>query len=226
LRLAAVVGAGLALRLAVAFGPLRHLPLVSDAADYAGQAAQMARGDPVPAYYWPPGTSYVIAAFYDVLGVHPWVAKLSAILVDAANVALVAMLAARLVTNRCVPIVAGGLYAAYPSAVLMAAQPFSLQRRTLSTDDEARNFAGGSPAVTPSSTSLSPAARPISVCEQEVGHVAVLVQDDFALRTLVVARREERTHRGLRAAAAPALPWPRQTRGDALRARMSLYGRH
>ena len=90
-RLAAVVGAGLALRLAVAFGPLRHLPLVSDAADYAGQAAQMARGDPVPAYYWPPGTSYVIAAFYDLLGVHPWVAKLSAILVDAANVALVAM---------------------------------------------------------------------------------------------------------------------------------------
>jgi len=127
LRLAAVVGVGLVLRLTVAFGPLRHLPLVSDAAGYAGQAAGMARGDPVPAYYWPPGTSYVIAGFYDVLGVHPWVAKLSAILVDAANVGLVAALAARLVADRRAPLVAGVLYAVFPSAVLMAAQPFSLQ---------------------------------------------------------------------------------------------------
>jgi 4-amino-4-deoxy-L-arabinose transferase-like glycosyltransferase len=121
-----LLGSALALRVVVVFGFLHSMPVVSDAAEYAAQGRRLAHDFPGGfAYYWPPGTSYFLAPLYFLFGDGAWVAKAGSILVDVACVALVALLAEKVVSNKRAVVAAGWLYALYPSAVLTAGQPYS-----------------------------------------------------------------------------------------------------
>jgi 4-amino-4-deoxy-L-arabinose transferase-like glycosyltransferase len=121
-----LLGAAAALRVAVVFGALHKLPLVSDAGEYARQAAAMSHHFPgPPAYYWPPGQSLYLLPFYEAFGASAAVAKSASILVDLAVVALTVLLAARVVVGRAAALVSGWTMALLPSAVLMSGEPYS-----------------------------------------------------------------------------------------------------
>ena len=121
-----LLATALALRVAVVFVALRHMPIVSDADAYAEQARRLAHGFPGSfAYYWPPGTSYFLAPLSYLVGGGDWVGKAASIAVDVACVALIVLLASRCVRDRRIAFTAGWIYALYPEAVLTAGQPYS-----------------------------------------------------------------------------------------------------
>ncbi len=101
-------------------------PLTSDAAAYSEQAESFGgdfRGD--EQYYWPPGTSYVLAAFYELLGAGRWSARVAMILVSLATVVATVLLARRVLRDEAQARTAGWVMALLPSAVFMPSQPFS-----------------------------------------------------------------------------------------------------
>jgi 4-amino-4-deoxy-L-arabinose transferase-like glycosyltransferase len=122
-----LLGTALGLRLLCSLLLIAGWPLVSDGAAYSGQAERMI-GDapgPVGAFYWPPGTSYVLAAAYEVLGSGRVAARLAMIAVSMASVVAVVLLARRVVRDSASVRLAGWIMAVLPSAVFMPSQPFS-----------------------------------------------------------------------------------------------------
>lgn len=113
--------AGLAVRAVVAFGLLRGLPLVNDALQYSDQAKEFLGSFPgKAAYYWPPGSSLLLACAYAVLGSSEAVAKGVMVLLGTAAVPLTARIA-REVDPRS-EAAAAWIAALYPPAVMLVAE--------------------------------------------------------------------------------------------------------
>jgi 4-amino-4-deoxy-L-arabinose transferase-like glycosyltransferase len=121
---ALILGAALSLRVAVGFGWLRAMPMVSDARDYFELGAQLASGDKVGAFYWPPGESLVLAAGFAVLGPTVWAARAVTIATSVATVALVVLVAAEL-AGRQAARAAGWIAALYAPSVLLCGQTYA-----------------------------------------------------------------------------------------------------
>jgi 4-amino-4-deoxy-L-arabinose transferase-like glycosyltransferase len=120
-----LVGLAVGARAVTALGVLGSMPIVSDAAAYSDQAATMVQGDPLEGFYWPPGTSYVLAAGYELFGVHPWVARLTMILLGVVAVVTTTLIASRLLRDRRAVLFAGAIVALSPELVLETAQPYA-----------------------------------------------------------------------------------------------------
>jgi 4-amino-4-deoxy-L-arabinose transferase-like glycosyltransferase len=121
-----VLGVALAVRVAVVFGPLGSMPLVSDAWFYSEGAKLLAArfpGDRV--FFWPPGTPFVLALAYSAFGEGLLVARAVAIALATACVGLTMLLAARAVRDPRAAAWAGWIAALYPPAILMSGQPYS-----------------------------------------------------------------------------------------------------
>lgn len=115
-----------ALRVAFSLVAVHPWPLTADAAEYSRQAEELLRDFPgSEQYYWPPGTSYVLAPAYAVFGASAVIARLVMIAVSVASVVACVHLARRLVVDERVAWRAGWVLALMPSAVLMPSQPFS-----------------------------------------------------------------------------------------------------
>jgi 4-amino-4-deoxy-L-arabinose transferase-like glycosyltransferase len=121
----ALVGAAFAVRTIVALGILHSLPIVSDASAYSAQAADIVHGKASYPYYWPPGTSYVLALSYWTFGVHAWVARGLMIVVSTLSVLTTALLARRLLKVWPAAALAGWVLALYPGIAMLAAEPFA-----------------------------------------------------------------------------------------------------
>lgn len=122
----ALVSTALLLRALVALGLLGNMPLFSDAAAYSNQGADLVHGvnQDFP-YYFPAGTSYVLAAGYWLFGIHLWVAHVLMIALSVLAVVTTAQLALRLLREVRPALLAGWVLALYPGMAMMAAQPFS-----------------------------------------------------------------------------------------------------
>lgn len=122
-----LIGVAAAARALFAFGVLGSMPLVSDADAYGQQAAAMVHGTAAGAYYWPPGTSYLLAGGYAIFGVHEWVAHLLMVLLGVVSVVTTTLIAARVLRDRRAVIFTGFIVALAPEMAIMAAQPYSLE---------------------------------------------------------------------------------------------------
>ena len=120
-----LIGVALLGRVIVAMGILHNMPLFSDASAHSIQATEIVDGVNHFPYYFPVGTSYVLAAGYWAFGVHLWVAHALMVLVSVGSVVTTALLAQRLFRNPRVAILAGWILALFPGMWMMAAQPFS-----------------------------------------------------------------------------------------------------
>ncbi len=127
-------------RIVVALGLLHSLPITSDAKAYSVQAIDMVHGKAHFPYYWPPGTSYLLAAGYWLFGVHAWVARVMMILVSALSVLTTTLLARRLLRPWPAATAAGWILALYPGVIMLSAEPFA-QDLTLLTLTAAALFA-------------------------------------------------------------------------------------
>jgi 4-amino-4-deoxy-L-arabinose transferase-like glycosyltransferase len=121
----ALIGVALLARVIVAGLLLHDMPLFSDASAHSIQATEIVDGVNHFPYYFPVGTSYVLAAGYWVFGVHLWVAHALMILISVGSVVTTALLARRLVKDPRAAILAGWALALYPGMWMQAAQPFS-----------------------------------------------------------------------------------------------------
>jgi 4-amino-4-deoxy-L-arabinose transferase-like glycosyltransferase len=138
LKVMILVGLGLALRLALAFatGVDREPRFGTDQFEYDNYAWNLAQGRgyrgvspdvPDPDHltaYRPPGTSLVWAGLYRVVGHHPAAPRIVNCLIGAATVALVYLLGRRAFGERT-GLIAAAAYAAYPTALLYAAELLS-----------------------------------------------------------------------------------------------------
>jgi 4-amino-4-deoxy-L-arabinose transferase-like glycosyltransferase len=129
-----LVAVALLLRVIVVFGVFGRMPFYSDASEYSQQAYQLINHPNGHAYYWPVGTSYVLAAGYWLLGAHAWVARAVMILVSIGSVVTTAFLARRLVRDTRVALLAGWVLALNPGMAMQASQPFSMDVTLLSVN--------------------------------------------------------------------------------------------
>jgi 4-amino-4-deoxy-L-arabinose transferase-like glycosyltransferase len=121
-----LLGVALLARLVFSFGLIADWALVSDGSAYSDQAIRlMAPGPDTQEYYWPPGTSYVLQAAYEVFGVSRHVARLTMIAVSLGSVVATVLLARRVLADDRAARIAGWVLALVPSAVFMPSQPFS-----------------------------------------------------------------------------------------------------
>jgi 4-amino-4-deoxy-L-arabinose transferase-like glycosyltransferase len=121
----ALIGTALFLRAFVAFVVLGQMPIFSDARGYSDQAVNLIDGNTHHPYFWPPGTSYLLAAGYWVFGVHAWVARLLMIAVSVLSVVTTTLIARRLLRDTRAALLAGWILALYPGMIMQSAQPFS-----------------------------------------------------------------------------------------------------
>jgi 4-amino-4-deoxy-L-arabinose transferase-like glycosyltransferase len=123
---AALLSTALALRLVFSLVLVAGWPLVSDGSAYSEQAKAFTHhfGGTEP-YYWPPGTSYVLAVAYEVFGSGRTVARLAMIVISLLSVVATVFLARRVLTDTRGVRLAGWILAVQPSAVFMPSQPFS-----------------------------------------------------------------------------------------------------
>lgn len=112
-------------RATVALGLFHSLPIHSDAGAYSQQAADMVHGKSAYPYFWPPGTSYFLAAGYWLLGVHAWVARVLMIFVSVLSVLTTTLLAHRLLRRWPAAALAGWTLALYPGMGMLAAEPYA-----------------------------------------------------------------------------------------------------
>ncbi len=121
-----ILAAALLARVVVAFGVFPGLPLTSDAADYAADAAALLGDFPghVP-YYWPPGTALALAPFFALLGPGAAAARVATCLLGVIQVALVLGLAGRCLADRPAARAAGWLMALNPAWLLWGLLPYS-----------------------------------------------------------------------------------------------------
>lgn len=122
-----LLAVALGVRAVVSLLVLGGMPLVSDASAYARQGLLLADGLPHPAYYWPPGTSYYLAAFFRALGDSTEVARLAQIALGGISVVVTVLLARRVVKTETAAWLSGWIAALYPALILHAAQPFSYE---------------------------------------------------------------------------------------------------
>src|ERR1700730_13932167 len=120
-----LIGTAFLLRAFVAFVVLGQMPIFSDARAYSDQAVNLIHGNSHHPYYWPPGTSYILAAGYWAFGVHAWVARLLMIIVSVISVATTALIARRLLRGTRTALLAGWILALYPGMIMQSAEPFS-----------------------------------------------------------------------------------------------------
>ena len=123
---ATLLGVALLLRVIFALLVVWDYPLVSDANEYSNQAVRFLDEFPGDTqYYWPPGTSYVLALFYEVFGAGRVAARVAMILLSVAAVATTVLLARRVLRDERAAWLSGWVLALLPSAIFMPAQPFS-----------------------------------------------------------------------------------------------------
>jgi 4-amino-4-deoxy-L-arabinose transferase-like glycosyltransferase len=122
----ALIGVALLFRVVVTMGLLGSMPLFSDGAAYATQGADIVEGirQDRP-YYFPAGTSYLLAGFYWVFGTDLWVTHMAMIVVSVAAVVTTTLLALRLLRSVQPALLAGWALALYPGMWMAASQPFS-----------------------------------------------------------------------------------------------------
>jgi 4-amino-4-deoxy-L-arabinose transferase-like glycosyltransferase len=121
----ALIGAALLVRTIVAFGVFGQMPILSDARGYSDQAVRIVHGNTHHPYYWPPGTSYLLAAGYWLFGVHTWVARALMISVSVLSVVTTTLVARHLLRDVRAALLAGWILALYPGMIMQSAQPFS-----------------------------------------------------------------------------------------------------
>jgi 4-amino-4-deoxy-L-arabinose transferase-like glycosyltransferase len=123
----AILGTAIVVRLALAFGLLGHMPMVSDAESYDDFAAKLAQDFPGhDAYYWPPGNAFLLAAAYALTGKSVVVARLLMLALSTASVWLVVLLARELSRgNQRVAAAAGWLAALYVPALFLVGQSYA-----------------------------------------------------------------------------------------------------
>lgn len=122
----ALVATALLLRVVVTMGVLGSMPLFSDGAAYSVQGADLVNGiHQDRPYYFPAGTSYLLAGFYWIFGVHLWVTHAAMIIVSVLAVVTTALLALRLLREVRPALLAGWILALYPGMWMAASQPFS-----------------------------------------------------------------------------------------------------
>ncbi len=113
-------------RALIVFIPLGTMPLVSDAFDYFDQARRLLADFPGDrAYFWPPGTPFFLALIRVLFGPSVAAARLGMIALSVATVALAALIADRVSSERRVVESTGWLGALYPPAILMSSQTYS-----------------------------------------------------------------------------------------------------
>ena len=121
----ALLGTALLLRLFVNFVVLGQMPIFTDAKEYSDQAVDLINGNTHHPYYWPPGTSYLLAGGYWVLGIHDWVAKGLMTVLSMFSVVTTVFLARRLLNDTRAALLAGWAIAIYPAIVMQIATPES-----------------------------------------------------------------------------------------------------
>jgi 4-amino-4-deoxy-L-arabinose transferase-like glycosyltransferase len=121
----ALIGTAVLLRIIVSFVVLGSMPIFSDAKNYSGQAVDLLHGRTHLPYYWPPGTSYVLAAGYWLFGIHRWVAHLAMLVLNVGAVITTVLLARRLLRNERAALLAGWILALYPGMIMQVSQPDS-----------------------------------------------------------------------------------------------------
>ena len=118
----ALIGTAVLLRLIVSFVVLGGMPVFSDAKNYSGQAVDLLHGRTHLPYYWPPGTSYLLAAGYWLFGIHRWVAHLVMLVLNVGAVITTVLIARRLLRNERSALLAGWILALYPGMILQVSQ--------------------------------------------------------------------------------------------------------
>jgi 4-amino-4-deoxy-L-arabinose transferase-like glycosyltransferase len=114
-----------AARALVALVALRSVPIVSDALSYSNAALDIKAHFPGPAYFWPPGMPYALAAVYRVFGTSATSARLLTVTVGVACTALVAVLSGLVLRRPRDARIAAFAFALYPPSLLLASQPYS-----------------------------------------------------------------------------------------------------
>lgn len=110
---------------AAATAPVFGRALTSDPLSYFQQASEFAHGSAGKAFYWPPGTSMAFAPWVALLGDSHQTARIVACAYGILLVLAVMWLAAAIVRDRSITLMAGYLAAFYPPAVFMAGDPQS-----------------------------------------------------------------------------------------------------
>lgn len=124
---------GLAVRLFVALVWLQGTEPFNDGADYFSEATKLHNGtrEAIP-FYWPPGTSYYLAAWFAVLGPTMTAARMAMVVLSTVQIAIVAALTFQATQQRRVAVLSAWLWALYPPAVLLVFQPYSQHLAALS----------------------------------------------------------------------------------------------
>lgn len=123
---AAVLVVAVLARAVLAFVVARHMPLVSDALSYDENAREMLVSFPGDkAYYWPPGTSYTLAAAYRVFGASIAVARTITVITSVASVVLAWLIARQALSSARAQSLTVVVAAIYPPAVMLAPQCYS-----------------------------------------------------------------------------------------------------
>ena len=127
-----ILAVAFVVRVGVAFGWLRSMPLVSDAQDYAEEARRLALGSASAplgdaAFYWPPGNSLVLATIYAAFGDSLWVTRGVMLFLSVVTVALIMLLSRELDARRDARTerASGWLAALYVPAVLLVGQSYA-----------------------------------------------------------------------------------------------------
>lgn len=123
---ALLLGTALGVRLLFSVLAMAGLPLVSDDSAYSLQAEGFTRDFPGDEpYYWPPGTSYVLALADELLGASSAVARLTMVAVSLLTLVATVLLARQVLDDPRAVRLTGWILALMPSAVFLPSQPFS-----------------------------------------------------------------------------------------------------
>lgn len=118
-----VVAVALVFRLAWSLVIVGGAPMHGDAADYFRDAQSLLAEDGRSrAFYWPPGTAYVLSSVFRVFGPSETAARVTMAIVSALTAGLIGWFAKGLTNSRLTGLVAAGLWAIYPPALLYADQ--------------------------------------------------------------------------------------------------------
>lgn len=122
-RLGMVGALAAVVRLAWSLGVVRAAPMCGDAADYYSQAVSLLpQLERQQAFYWPPGTAYLLAAVFCFSGPSELIARVIIAVIAGLQAALTGCLARDLTRSHLAGLMAAGLWAVYPPAVLYADQ--------------------------------------------------------------------------------------------------------
>ena len=123
LDLLTICGFGLALRLLVAVVWLGSLPMHGDAADYFSEAVGLHEGTrEAVAYYWPPGTTYLLATLFKFTGPSETAARVLMAVLGSLQILVIGWLGRELTGQLRTGRVAAWIAALYPPVVLFTWQ--------------------------------------------------------------------------------------------------------